>query len=292
MTTVTETSAADLFRQTPERFLDVGTGHVAYRRIGTGPDVLFVHGWPVSGATFRTLLPYLAPHVTCHVLDLPGAGDSRFDTNTPLSIDNHIHSVKRVLDMLKLDRVAVVGHDSGGMIARHAMAGDPRLRAMGLINTEQPQGLNWRFKLFLLPRRIPGFGAAFGWVLGQRTLRRNKFILGDAFVDPSRIDGEFNEFFLEPLVRQPARLQAALRLLQSFDERYVLELGNVHKKINVPVQLVWGDQDPFFPIAQAREMVPTFPNAQLHEVKGGGLFAHEERPQEVAEALLPVLARG
>ena len=62
----------------PDRFLDVGAGEVAYRRVGTGPDVLFVHGWPVSGATFRTLLPHLADHVTCHVIDLPGAGSSRF----------------------------------------------------------------------------------------------------------------------------------------------------------------------------------------------------------------------
>ena len=38
--------------------------------------MLFVHGWPVSGATFRRLLPHLTEHVTCHLLDLPGAGDS------------------------------------------------------------------------------------------------------------------------------------------------------------------------------------------------------------------------
>jgi pimeloyl-ACP methyl ester carboxylesterase len=289
MSTLTATAAADLFRRPPDRLLDVGTGEVAYRKIGHGPDVLFVHGWPASGATFRRLLPYLAPHVTCHLLDLPGAGDSRFDADTPLSIDNHIHSVKRVIDVLELDDVAVVGHDSGGMIARHAVAGDRRVRAMGLVNTEQPQGLNWRFRLFLAPRRIPGFGAAFGWVVGQRWLRRNRFILGDAFADPAQIDGEFDEFFLQPLHRQPARLDAAMRLLRSFDPRLVHELGEVHQRIHVPVQLVWGDRDPFFPIARAREMVGTFPDARLHVVEGAGLFVHEERAQEVAQALLPVL---
>ena len=70
-------------------------GEVAYRRVGTGPDVLFVHGWPVSSATFRTLLPHLTDHVTCHLIDLPGAGSSRFTADTPLTIDNHIHSVRR-----------------------------------------------------------------------------------------------------------------------------------------------------------------------------------------------------
>ena len=102
---------------------------MAYRRVGDGPDVLFVHGWPVSGATFRTLLPHLTDHVTCHLIDLPGAGSSQFTAETPLTIENHIHSLRRAVDLLDLSEVAVVGHDSGGLIARHALAGDARLRA-------------------------------------------------------------------------------------------------------------------------------------------------------------------
>ncbi len=82
-TALSRSDASMLFRREPDRFFDVGAGEVAYRRIGTGPDVLFVHGWPVSGATFRLLLPHFAEHVTCHVVDLPGAGSSRFDADTP-----------------------------------------------------------------------------------------------------------------------------------------------------------------------------------------------------------------
>ena len=291
MDTLTPTDATELFRNEPDGHLDVGAGDVAHRRVGTGPDVLFVHGWPVSGATFRTLLPLLAPHITCHVIDLPGAGSSRFSADTTLSIDQHIQSVRRVLDHLELDDVAVVGHDSGGMIARHALAGDDRLRAMGLINTEQPQGSSWRFKLFLAARHAPGFGAGLGWAAGQPRLRRNPFILGDAFADASRLDGEFDEFFLRPLHEDPRRRDAAARLLRTFDERYVRELGDLHGRLDVPVQLVWGDQDPFFPIDQAREMVGTFPDAELTVIEGAGLFSHEERPAAVAQALLPTLTR-
>ena len=134
---LTEQEASDLFRSAPTRFLDVGgDSEVAYRTVGSGPDVVFVHGWPVSGATFRRLLPHLAPHVTCHLLDLPGAGASRHSANSPLSIEHHINSVRRSVDALGLERFAVVGHDSGGMIARHAMAGDARLRAMALVDTD------------------------------------------------------------------------------------------------------------------------------------------------------------
>lgn len=286
MTTMTPADAADVFRREPDRFLDVGNGEVAYRRVGTGPDVLFVHGWPVSGATFRRLLPHLADSVTCHLIDLPGAGSSRFTSDTSVTMENHIHSVRRVLDLLELNDVAVVGHDSGGLIARHAVAGDPRLRALGLIDTEQPHGLSRRFKSFLAVRHMPGVSAGLGWVAGRRRLRRNPLVLGAVFADSSLLDGEFDEFFLEPLHDLPARRHAAVRLLRSFDVQLVRDLAEVHRRIRVPVQLVWGDQDRFFPVEWAEEMTRTFPDARLDVVEGAGLFAHEERPAEVAQLLL------
>jgi pimeloyl-ACP methyl ester carboxylesterase len=287
--TITATTASDLFRREPDRFLDVGIAEVAYRRIGSGPDVLFVHGWPVTSATFRTLIPHLAEHVTCHLVDLPGAGSSRFTADAPLSIQSHIDSVRRVLDLLDLDDVAVVGHDSGGMIARHALAGDTRLRALGLLDTEQSTGLSWKFKSFIAGRRVPGFGVGLAWLAGKPRLRRNRFVLGDAFADPSLLDGEFDEFFLQPLHRSRQHRDAAIKLLQSFDHRLVDELAGLHRRITVPVQLVWGEQDRFFPVAWARTMVADFADARLAVIPGAGLFAHEERPTEVAAALLPVL---
>jgi haloalkane dehalogenase len=286
---ITAAGAADLFRREPDRFLDVGGAEVAYRRFGSGPDVLFVHGWPVSSATFRTLLPHLADHVTCHLIDLPGAGSSRFTADSPLSIAFHIHSVRRALDLLALDDVAVVGHDSGGMIARHAVAGDPRLRALGLIDTEQSSGLSWKFKSFLAGRHLPGFGTALGWLAGHPRLRRNRLVLGDAFADRSHLDGEFDEFFLQPLHRSRVHRDAAIRLLKTFDYQLVQDLGALHRRIAVPVQLVWGEQDRFFPVEWARTMVADFPDARIEVIAGAGLFAHEERPAEVAGALLPVL---
>ena len=84
-------------------------------------------------------------------------------------------------------------------------------------------------------------------------------------------------------------LKATIRLLRSFDAKYVNELAALHAKIDVPVELVWGEQDKFFPVAWAREMVGTFPNAHLTVISQAGLFSHEERPAEVAGALLPTL---
>lgn len=288
MTALTTADASNLFRKPPERFLDVGAGEVAYRRVGTGPDVLFVHGWPVSGATFRLLLPHLVEHITCHVIDLPGAGSSRFTTTTELTVAQHIETVRRVVDILEFTDVAIVGHDSGGLIARTAMVGDDRLRAMGLIDTEQIRS-GLLFKSFLAARHLPGVGRGLGWVAVQPKIRRHRLVFGGSFVDRSFLDGEFNEFFLQPLHDDPARLDAAAKVLKSFDFDYLRQLDAIHQRIDVPVQLVWGERDPFFPVKWAREMVATFPDAQLHVVGGAALFSHEERPAEVAAALLPTL---
>src|SRR5262245_53887289 len=64
------------FRGPPRAFLDVGHSRLAYRRFGQGPDVVLVHGWPLHSATFRRLVPLLADAFTCHLFDLPGAGQT------------------------------------------------------------------------------------------------------------------------------------------------------------------------------------------------------------------------
>ena len=243
-------------------------------------------------ATFRTLLPFLADQVTCHLIDLPGAGSSRFASDAPLSIANRIDSVRRVIDELGLDDVAVVGHDSGGLIARHAIAGDQRLHALGLIDTEQSTGLNWRFRSFIAGRRVPGFGTTLGWLAGQPKLRRNGFVLGDAFDDRNLLDGEFDEFFLQPLhtyrvvyaTGQSDCCAASASISWEGWTRFP------HQRIDAPVSLVWGEHDKVLPrFAWAKEMVGTFPDAKLTVIQGAGLFSHEERPAEVAAALLPTL---
>ena len=291
MTTLDAAAATDLFRQDPDDWIDVGAGEAAYRRVGSGPDVLFVHGWPVSGATFRTLLPHLADHVTCHVIDLPGAGSSRFDAGT--TIDGRAAHRERPPRRRppRPDDVAVVGHDSGGLIARHAVAGDPRLRAMGLIDTEQPQGLSWRFRRSSPPGTCPGSARRSAGRSARPRLRRNPLRAGRRVRRPVAARRRVRRVLPPAAAPDPARLAAAGRLLRSFDTRRLQDLEALHHRIDVPVQLVWGEQDAFFPAGLGPGDGGTFPDAHLHVVPDAGLFSHEERPLETAQALLPTLAR-
>ena len=160
---------------------------------------------------------------------------------------------------------------------------------MGLINTE-PSDPSWRFKSFIAARRMPGLAAGLGWIAGKPKLRRTKFVFGDAFVDRSLLDGDFAEFFFEPLANDSAKRRAAAALLRSFDMSHVTDLPGLHARIDVPVTLVWGAEDPFFPVDRARAMVAEFPHASIEVLDGVGLFSHEEAPAAVAAALLPTLA--
>jgi len=290
MSALNATEAAELFRAEPHQYIDVGDGEVAYRKIGQGPDVLFSHGWPVTSATFRYLLPYLVDHVTCHLFDYVGAGDSRFDRTATLSVEGHAKALRRVVDTLGLERFGVVGHDSGGMIARFALAGDERVHGWGLVATEQPPKPSWRFHAFVNLRVLPGFPSLLGLAMNTPWMRRNPFVLGDIFADRSRLDGDFAEFFAEPLRDDPEKLWAAAELLRNFDLGLFAKLSEAHRKITAPVQLVWGGRDRFFPVDRARAMMPEFAGpVDLEVVDDASLFLHEEFPGPVANALLKTI---
>ncbi|MFN0091959.1 MAG: alpha/beta fold hydrolase [Acidimicrobiales bacterium] len=286
MASLTADAASDLFRKPPDRHIDVGNGAVAYRKVGAGPDVVFSHGWPVTAATFRRLLPYLTEHVSCHLIDLPGAGDSHFDRTTTISVTSHVAALRRAVDELGLTSFGVIGHDSGGMIARLAFAGDARVHGWGLIATEQPPKASWRLSSFLAIRVVPRFERLLGFIVVRRRLRRNTFILGDAFADKNLLDGEFEEFFLRPLHDDPERQWAAGEFGRNFDLGLLEELTACHRKINVPVQLVWGADDPFFPVERTRAMIAEFSGpVDLEVISNAKLFVHEEFPERTADAI-------
>ena len=117
----------------PHDFVAAGRGRLAYWRFGQGPDVVLVHGWPLTAATFRHLAPALAQKYTLHLFDLPGVGHSEW--SGPIGFVTHAAALRAAIDTLGLQRYALVAHDSGGTIARLVAADDPRAVALVLGNT-------------------------------------------------------------------------------------------------------------------------------------------------------------
>jgi len=64
------------------------------------------------------------------------------------------------------------------------------------------------------------------------------------------------------------------------------ELPQLHARLSMPVQLIWGADDPTFPIRHVREMVKQMPKGSLVEIPGAKLLVHEEKPEEVLQAAL------
>jgi pimeloyl-ACP methyl ester carboxylesterase len=80
---------------------------------GTGPVVLFGHGWPASWYEWRKVMPLLADRFTCVAFDMPGIGDS----SPPQAFDKvTIGEIVRdfVVERLTEREIFVVGHDVSG----------------------------------------------------------------------------------------------------------------------------------------------------------------------------------
>src|ERR1700742_1541572 len=111
-------TALDMLRAAPVQELDCDGIPLRYRTFGSGPAVLLLHGWPLNGATYRYLIEALAPHYCCSVPDLPGAGSTPWSNRIAEPITGYADVMRRFVQGLGLDSLAIVGHDSGGGVAR------------------------------------------------------------------------------------------------------------------------------------------------------------------------------
>jgi pimeloyl-ACP methyl ester carboxylesterase len=60
--------------------------------------------------------------------------------------------------------------------------------------------------------------------------------------------------------------------------------------MRMPVRLIWGTDDPLFPIAKARRMTPSFAGgADFRQIAGAKLYSHEDHPDEYVAAARPFL---
>jgi pimeloyl-ACP methyl ester carboxylesterase len=288
---ISEEEVTRAIQRGPARVLDVGGGRIASWRFGRGPNVVFIHGWPLHAATFRRIVPRLARSFTCHLLDLPGAGQSTPGPGAPIGLLAHARTVHAAVDALGLEDYAIVAHDSGGFVARHVAADDARVRGLVLGGTEIPGHTPWLVAMYAMIARMPGGARAVQTVLRSRTLRTSALGFAGCFEDPRFAEGEFHELFVLPLLRSRRASDDALALLRGIASRVIDELADVHRRIDVPVDLIWGVDDPFFPLAKAKGMASQFGGrTRLHEIPGAKLFAHEDHPLAFASIAEEALA--
>jgi len=272
------------FHAVPHRMLEVGASRIAYRTLGEGPDLVFIHGWPLDLNTYRDLAPLLASSFRCHLFDLPGAGATQTTDRRALRLDAHIDTTRALIDQLGLQRYAILAHDSGGLIARYVAADDARVTALVLGNTEISGHHAPMLQVLKAVVNTPVLGPLFlSAVMRMPFVRRSRVGFGGCFENRDLIDGEFNDLFLAPMLADKRRAFSQTELLRTLDPALVDRLPDVHARLRCPVQLIWGRDDPFFPLPLARKMLPEFAaGATLEVIEDGKLYVHEERPAPFA----------
>jgi pimeloyl-ACP methyl ester carboxylesterase len=116
-------------------YADTARGQVHYAECGGGPPVVLLHQTPRSGDEYREMLPLLGRTHRAIALDTIGFGAS-----APLaehSIEVYAATVVDFLDALALERVALVGHHTGGIIAVEVAARAPE-RVARLVLSSTP----------------------------------------------------------------------------------------------------------------------------------------------------------
>jgi pimeloyl-ACP methyl ester carboxylesterase len=69
------------------------------------------------------------------------------------------------------------------------------------------------------------------------------------------------------------------------------EVERLGKSLGLPSLVLWGDRDPFFPIAVGERTAKALA-AELRLLPGCGHFVPEERPAETADAIAELIARS
>lgn len=116
-------------------YVETEFGQIHVVEAGAGRPVLFLHMTPRSWREYEDVLPIAGERVRAIAMDTVGFGESA-RLSEPLSIELFATAVVQTLDALELDKVALVGHHTGGVIALEVAARRPdRVEALLLSGT-------------------------------------------------------------------------------------------------------------------------------------------------------------
>jgi pimeloyl-ACP methyl ester carboxylesterase len=116
-------------------FVDTPEGQIHYAMTGQGKPVLLLHQTPRSWDEYRDVLPILGEKYWAIAMDTVGFGDS-YKPAERGSIEQYARGVIRFLDAMSINRISIVGHHTGGVIAVEVAAAYPeRIEKLVLSST-------------------------------------------------------------------------------------------------------------------------------------------------------------
>lgn len=233
--------------------------------------MVLIHGIPGAAASWSAVAPLLEPDHDVVVPDLLGFGQSPRPAD--LRAEAHAAALREALERAGVTRATFVGHDFGGPVALSLYGRAPQMfDALALMATNAFPDTPVPFPLSLVT--LPVVGEAMSRVLfsepALRTLLRRSG--GKELGEAATVRSIFTR---------------TLRQLSDLFAEYPATL----RSISVPTTLVWGAEDPFFPVQQGRATADLVPGSELVVLDGAGHFLPEQRPDEVAGAIRSLVAR-
>jgi pimeloyl-ACP methyl ester carboxylesterase len=279
---------------THHRVVVNGVGlHVA--ETGSGPPVVFLHGFPEFWYSWRHQIPAVAEAGYRAVApDLRGYNES----DKPPGVENYrasklVGDVAGLIEHLGAGPAVVVGHDWGGVIAWLLTMRRPDLvRGLVVMNAPHPATFlrelpharqllrSWYMFFFQLPWlpeaaiRFQNFG-----LLGH-TLRHQPIHSGAFTNDDVRR-------YKEALAK-PGALTAAINYYRAAF-RYRKEEAKAVRPIRGPVLVVWGERDSYLNPHVLDGLPAWAPEAQLLRLPQASHWVQNDEPDPVNRALVNFL---
>ncbi|MGY1692339.1 alpha/beta fold hydrolase [Geodermatophilus sp. SYSU D01105] len=257
--------------QVDERIVEVGPLQARVLVAGTGDPVVFLHG--VGGLVWDPLLEALAAGHTVHAVEHPGANDTEALARHLPGMWELVLFYDTLFDTLGLDRVQLVGHSFGGMVAAEVAANNPRrVSRLALI---APIGF-WREDA-----PIPDIAG-----IPPETLP------GLVLADPA---SPLASMLTPPADDPQALFEAAMRMASILHFIWPLPDKGLHRRIHrvtAPTLLVWGAQDRLVDPVYAEEFTSRLHDSRLEVVDGAGHLPQLEQPEAVRDLVLGFLGRA
>ncbi|MDA1164231.1 MAG: alpha/beta fold hydrolase [Planctomycetota bacterium] len=241
---------------------------------GTGPPVLFVHGFPLSHAMWQAQLSEFANDYRVIAPDLRGFGSSDVTEGT-VTMEQHADDLAALLDELNVDEpIVFCGLSMGGYIAWQFQQKYPeRLRALILCDTraiaDTPEGVDNR-------QRLAKMVVENGSAAVATAMLPNLFSPITSERQQSLID-ELRETIV---ATSPQGIAAAsLGMAQRPDVTTTLPA------IQTPTLLIVGVDDRISTVEEMRGITAAMPNARLVEIPEAGHMSPLENPERVNQAI-------
>jgi len=289
-----ETSRAARTQSLPsftERYAEVNGVRLHYLMGGKGSAVVLLHGYAETAHMWQPILPLLARHHMVIVPDLRGAGRSS-KPESGYTKKNMAADIHGLTTSLGLDRVSIVGHDIGLMVAYAYAAQFPQsTERLVLMDAFLPGIGNW--KDVWLMRDLWHFHfygeTPLALVKGRERTYFEHF-WNDFAADPKHSIPESDRRLYTQEYAQPGGMRSGFEYFKAFAQD-ATDFEDLSKtKLAMPVLVLTGEKaSGTFLIEQAR-LVATDVKGVV--IKGSGHWLMEEAPGEVIPQLVEFLGKS